>query len=360
MKNITPKIDKSFFKSLKNRAIKIISNNIYCNEYCQYSSEQIGEIIFETAIQKLSLESNATLPDSDTVFYRLNKSGITIENAQSILYKSRQQSHEPVIVLFDGHDDMYYGKRRRRNNTTVKVVGTKPKEGSHYAFKYLTVKRLHGEIVYTCPLFGNSVIEDCIKIMEKLRKSYTISYVVGDGGFPSSLFIEYLKSIKIHFVFRYPSNSKLKNNKISYNTLTEYSTTYKAPYVGRLATIPVDFYICRYKGTNINGKKKDFYIISDQKIGPRKLRKFLKNRWDIESGFREIEKLTIFTTTRDWLMRFFFHVVACIIYNIWKHAKGCLSIRLRDLVLLVLLIEPIHIFKILEKRKRYFKINEST
>ena len=361
MKNITPQIDKSFFKSVKKKAVKMISNMIYCNEYCQYSSQNIGEIIFETALQKLSLESNATLPDSDTVFYRLGKSDITMESTESMLYESRSQSHEPVIVLFDCHDDMYYGKRRKRNNKKVRVVGTQPKEGSHYAFKYLTVKRLHGEIVYTCPLFGNSVTDSCIKIIEELSKSYTILYVVGDGGFPSSLFLDYLKSIKMHFVFRFGSNTKLRDMKIQYNTLTEYTTTHKYGWTKHHETIPVSFYVCRYHGAKKkDGKRKDFYIISDQKMGSRKLRKSLKDRWDIESGFRDIEKLTIFTTTTDWLLRFFFHVVACVIYNIWIQIKGCFSIRLRELILSILLTEPAHIFKILEKRKRYFAINEST
>jgi hypothetical protein len=351
--------DKSFLKRLENEVTEIISKAIYQNEYCTYSSKDIATTIFETALQKLSLESNATLPDSDTVFYRLQNSGLSEKTILPMLYNSRPQSYEPIIVLLDGHDDLYYGKRRNREGRKVKVGGTKPTRGASYAFKYLTAKRLNGEVVYTCPLFSGVVLDNSIKIIEELKSSYTILYVIGDGAFPSSILIDYLKSIGLHFVFRYPSTSKLRSRRMRYNVLKKYTTTYKAPYMKRRGTIPVDFYICKYQGMrDKNGKRKDFYIITDQKISARRLRKFLKNRWDIESGFREIEKLTIFTTTRDYILRFFFHVVACIIYNFWIQVRKQFSLRLHDLVLLILRLNPLSIFKILKKRCRYFAISE--
>ncbi len=350
--------DKSFLKKVEGRVISIISKGIYENSYCRYGSKDIAKTIFETALQKLSLESNATMPDSDTVFYRLQNSALTEQNILSMLYESRPQSHEKIIVLLDGHDDMYYGKRKDRHNKKIRVVGTQPKQGSHYAFKYLTAKKLHGEIVYTCPLFCNSMADVSIRIIEDLRRRYTILFVIGDGAFPSSLFLNYLKSINMHFVFRFTSTTTLRKAKMSYNKLVEYTTTYKSPWGKHKGCIPVNFYICKYRGAKKkDGKRKDFYIITDQKLGPRKLRQFLKDRWDIESGFREVEKLTIFTTTRDYLLRFFFHVVACIIYNFWIRIKRQFSLRLHDVILLVLELNPFDIFKILEKRGRYFTLS---
>lgn len=347
--------NKSFFKSVKSEVIRLISKSVYENGYCQYGSKDIAKIIFETALQKLSLESTATMPDSDTVFYRLQNSGLTEEKILSVLYESRPQSHEPIIILLDGHDDLYYGKRMDKSGRKIKVAGTKPIRGASYAFKYLTAKRLNGEIVYTCPLFSGVVLDECIKIVDELKNSYNILYVIGDGAFPSSIFINYLKSNNLHFIFRYPSTSILRSKKMQYNTLKLYSTTYKAPYTGRRATIPVDFYICKYQGMrNKNGERKDFYIITDQKIEVMKLRKFLKDRWDIETGFREIEALTIFTTTRNYILRFFFHVVACVIYNFWLQIRKQFSLRLHDMVLLILQLNPFDIFKILGKRRRYF------
>ena len=359
MKNIELlRPDKPFLKVVERKVIGIIAGLVYENTYCEYSSKDIAKTIFETAIQKLSLESNATIPDSDSVFYRLKNSCLSVENILSILYKSRPQSHEPITILIDGHDDMYYGKRRNRYGKKIKVVGTQPKQGSHYAFKYLTAKRLNGEIVYTCPLFHGSVIDDSIKIVEELSRSYTILCIIGDGAFSSSVLIQYLKSKSIHFIFRFPSTSRLRIKKIPYNNVIKYSTKYKSSWGKRRVTVPVDFYLCKYKGMrDKKEKRKDFYIISDQKLSSRKLRKALKDRWGIETGFRDIERLTIFTTTRNHLLRFFFHVVACIIYNFWTQIRKQFSLRLHDLVLLILDMNPLTIFKILEKRSRYFVIS---
>ena len=353
------KPDKSFLKKVEGRVIRIISKGIYENDYCKYRSRDIAKTIFETALQKLSLESNATMPDSDTIFYRLQNSYLSEKTILSMLYNSRPQSYEPITVLLDGHDDLYYGKRRYKTGKKVKVGGTKPTRGASYAFKYLTAKRLNGEVVYTCPLFSNVVLDKSIEIIEELKSNYTILCVIGDGAFPSSILIDYLKSAGLHFAFRYPSTSKLRNKRMQYNVLEKYTTTYKAPYTGRRGTIPVDFYICKYQGMrDKKGERKDFYIITDRKTSARKLRKFLKDRWDIETGFREIEKLTIFTTTRDYILRFFFHVVACIIYNFWIQVRTQFSIRLHDLTLLILRLNPLDVFRILEKRSRYFAISK--
>ncbi len=350
--------DKSFFKKVEGKVIRIISRGIYGNGYCKFDSKDIAKQIFETALQGFSIESNATKPDSDTVFYRLKNSELSEAKIISLLYMSRPQSREQIIVLLDGHDDMYYGKRKDRHNRKVRVVGTQPKQGSHYAFKYLTAKKLHGEVVYRYPLFCNNMTEDSIRIIEELRGHYTILFVIGDGAFPSSLFLNYLRSINMHFVFRFTSTTTLRKAKMFYNKLITYTTTYKSPWGKHKGCIPVTFYICKYRGAKKkDGKRKDFYIISDQKLGPRKLRRFLKDRWDIETGFREIEKLTIFTTTRDYLLRFFFHVVACIIYNFWVQIKKQFPLRLHDVVLSILRLDPLCIFKILEKRSRYFALS---
>lgn len=355
MKNINYlRPDKSFFKKVESEVIKVLSKPIYENGYCQYRSKDIAKTIFETALQKLSLESNATMPDSDTIFYRLQNSGLAEENILSMLYESRPQSYEPIIILLDGHDYMYYGKRRKKDGKRIRVVGTQPKQGSHYAFKYLTAKRLHGEVVYSCPLLEGSVVEKSIAIMEELRRSYTILEVIGDGGFPSSILVNYLEQNGIHFVFRFPSTSKLRNQKMEYNSIKKYATTKKYGWTGRRGTVPVEFFICKYRGRpKRDEKKKDFYIISDRNIGVRKLRKTLKERWDIESGFRDIEKLTIFTTTRDYLLRFFFHIVACIIYNFWIQVRKIFPLRLHDLILSIFSLEPFRIFRILKKRRKY-------
>ena len=109
-------LNKSFFKKVEGKAIRIISKGVYENGYCKYGSNDIAKQIFKTALQGFSIESNATKPDSDTVFYRLKNSDLSEAKITSLLYMSQPQSHEPIIVLLDGHDDMYYGKRRDKHN----------------------------------------------------------------------------------------------------------------------------------------------------------------------------------------------------------------------------------------------------
>ena len=51
--------------------------------------------------------------------------------------------------------------------------------------------------------------------------------------------------------------------------------------------------------------------------GAKEIRKLYKTRWHIETGFREINRVEIKTTTRGFLVRLFFYIVSCVVYNLW-------------------------------------------
>jgi IS4 transposase len=52
-------------------------------------------------------------------------------------------------------------------------------------------------------------------------------------------------------------------------------------------------------------------------ISGSKMRRLFRHRRKIETGFREMKRLRIKTTTKDPLMGVFFYAIACIMYNIW-------------------------------------------
>ena len=60
-----------------------------------------------------------------------------------------------------------------------------------------------------------------------------------------------------------------------------------------------------------------------------------KTWWNIETGFREINRAKAKTTTPDLFVRLFLYVVSCIIYNLWMKVRfrfSLLTIRMYDFV----------------------------
>ncbi len=97
-----------------------------------------------------------------------------------------------------------------------------------------------------------------------------------------------------------------------------------------LVIVQRSYWIYRYKG-----KDDDFFLVSDTKKNPKKIRKMYRTRWEIETGFREVNRVNIKTTTRDFMGRLFFYIVSCIIYNLWQRIRfrcNLFVIRLNDFV----------------------------
>ena len=96
----------------------------------------------------------------------------------------------------------------------------------------------------------------------------------------------------------------------------------------------VDYFVYKFEGReNKKGEKSDFYLASNMEISGNKIRKLFKHRWKIETGFREIKRLRIKTTTNDPLMRVFFYTISCMVYNIWISIRSKLrqKFKLNDL-----------------------------
>lgn len=42
------------------------------------------------------------------------------------------------------------------------------------------------------------------------------------------------------------------------------------------------------------------------------------HRWEIESGYKSIKRFMAATTSKDFVLRFFYFAFACLLYSIWR------------------------------------------
>lgn len=288
--------------------IREIGREIYNSEFCRYSRTDIATALFAACIQNKSLEAVAKAPNADTVIWRINK-GITFDGIKRLIVIQRPEKGAHLTILLDGHDDISHGKR-----DTVGLVGTKPKNGSSYAFKYLvayTTSEPHS-IVDVMPLFDGSTARPTILMIEELRKDYVIDGVIMDGEFYLAELLEYLFVNDILFTCRRTDTGNIKELDISYRESMLYNV--QMDREGRV--IGFKYWLYRYKG-----KDGDFYLASSIHTTPGKLRKLYKIRWNIETCFREVNIVKMKTKTMNFLVRLFFYVVASIVYNLWMKVR---------------------------------------
>ena len=145
-----------------------------------------------------------------------------------------------------------------------------------------------------------------------------IDLVIMDGEFYKAEFVRYLIDAKIGFITRRTDTGNIRELNMPYNKPYLYKTEVKRPDNTKVI---LNYWLYRYKG-----KEGDFYLTSNMRTGAKKMRKLYKTRWHIETGFREINRVEIKTTTRDFLVRLFFYIVSCIVYNLWQRIRFRYSI----------------------------------
>lgn len=322
------KIPAVFKRELAGTISQLISET----PFSQYSRWQIIDALLAAALQHKSLESVALSPNSDTVFTRIIHD---VTGLRQLVRQMRPAVCGPVTLAIDGHDEMYYGKK------VEGVVGTEHKKGTCWAFKFLAVKIIASNrryIVDIIPMDSGSVTQPTIDVLTELLKVYDISMVVMDGEFQCTEILRYLTEMKVDYIIRRRTFAGLEKKNLPYNVAIPHSTREKIRN-DRPDTLEVDYYIYRFHGRKSKaGKSTDFYLVSNLNTTSKRIRKLFKKRWEIETGFREVNRVKIKTCTRDSFLRILFYVIACAIYNIWiaLRAKAHEVLRLGEVKIILL------------------------
>jgi len=53
-------------------------------------------------------------------------------------------------------------------------------------------------------------------------------------------------------------------------------------------------------------------------------------RWDIERGYKSIKRFMAATTSKDFVLRFFYFAFACLLYSIWRTVDLLVQVELTD------------------------------
>lgn len=299
-----------------------VSSCIYNSPYCTYSSTDIATALVMTAVQNRSPYRVANSPDSDTVFERVYR-GLDIETVESLVKAQHPPKGIHLEILLDGNNQGFYGK------DTLGTIGIKPKNGTHKAFGYLVAfsNTAPKGVVAVRELFDGSVTDTSREVIDELSKDYPIDVIVADGEFYKAEFIQYLCDRRIRFAMRRTNTGNIRKLGVTYMEPYLYVEDVKRPD-GKV--IHLKYWLYRFKG--IDG---DFYLASNMKKKPKMIRRMFKTRRNIETSFRERNRVGIKTTTRDFLVRLFFYMVSCLVYNVWQKVRfrySMFAIRLDDVV----------------------------
>lgn len=227
-----------------------------------------------------------------------------------------------VDIAFDEHDMEFYGKG------IPHIVSGKSKNGTSRFFRFLTCSIVTGGkrfIIDIQPVNPFSRLEDLIdKSLLKIRSKIKIDTAYLDRGFDRAKVINVLKKHRVKFVM-----PKVR------------SPTVKAWFEkaeGSKAYVVEDFQI----GKGENSAKVNLVLVNDEDGVKRaficnfpmaepiayRLYSMYSKRWGIETSYRNLDHdFKPRTTSKNYLVRLFYFVFSCFLYNMWVMVNICISFK---------------------------------
>ncbi|MCX6771276.1 MAG: transposase [Candidatus Micrarchaeota archaeon] len=281
-----------------------------------YGCFDVIQIAIEAAVASSSIEATAKSANADTIFYHLSK--LSVENTENMLkvhvammvrHLKRRFGDRKFAVAIDYTDEMFYGDKE-----TQGVVGTKNKNGSNYAFKYMTVNIVTAGcrfFLFSYPIFARGdnwfYIEKALDSLEELEiKTYVLLL---DKEFNESGTLELLDARNYKYVIPADQDSKFERWKKAAEMLPAIIRGWKiADAETTLVLLEEDGHVYGYL-TNLPEKfyRGDAYVLSE----------LYSKRWGIETAHRVEDDFRIYTTTKNGFVRYFFFVISVLIYNLW-------------------------------------------
>lgn len=174
------------------------------------------------------------------------------------------------------------------------------------------------------PLYDNKVAEHTIEALAELVKLYKINTILIDAGFRDVDLLNWIVGRDIHLITRMRTSKNLRIKDIKYNKAYLYSSLYEK---GTYNSICKKMFVYRFK----DKKHRDYYLLSDMDEKPSWIKDTYRLRWGIETGFRDVNRMEIKTTTKNKVIRLFFYIVSVLMYNIWIEVRSESYIRLDTL-----------------------------
>ncbi len=277
-----------------------------------------------------SCKSSGMISKSQVIYRKLN--GLTIIKLQesfrkqSIKFMKRLKifsRNRKFIISFDETEEDYWGELNKNiDNLYIDNGCENPKAKHHYYYLAVAITSNDGTryILDAKILKRGEYIEDVIYDMAKfIKKHLPIEVALFDRGFGWGVIYK-LQKLKINYIVFWKKQGewyKKYFDKMEDGEFFQLNRTSK--YNRNMTNYKVKSNFILIKQLEYKDKKYDWIFATDLNLdSTEKYVKRYKKRWGIETIFRVNDKIRIYTTSTNPIIRYFLFLFTCFVYNVWK------------------------------------------
>lgn len=284
-------------------------NCAFVNESCKSTGAvSKGQVIY----RKLE---HFTIDDLNEKF---RKQSIKFMKMLKIFSRNRK-----FIISLDETEEDYWGKQNKNTDSLYIHSGCdNPKAKYHYYYMAVTITSTDGTryILDAKIMKSGDYTEEIVYEMAKFVKEHLpIDLALFDRGFGWGI-IYMLKKLKINYLIFWKKQGSWYKKYFEKMGDGEFCKINKQNKYNRNMTnhkVESDFILI--KQHEYDGKKYDWIFATNVDLdSAEKYVKRYKKRWGIETIFRVNDKIRIYTTSTNPIVRYFLFLFTCFVYNVWK------------------------------------------
>jgi len=346
------------------------------------SAQQITNTLITAAISLAfvneSCKSTGMVSKSQVIYRKLE--GKTIEevqmycrevNIQFLKMLKLYSRNRRFLLSFDLTEEVFYGDISKAEDKLFLHPGSIAR-GSDYYYKYLTVS-------ITCISWMNYILDGMIipmgwyvedvvyEITKFLLNHLTVEMVLFDRGFDSWGIIHKIKQLPVRYLIFWKKQGDWYKELLDKIKDGECTTiVHQGIYNRGKSPIQVCSQFVLIKQLEYEGETYDWLFATNlYKNTATSYVKRYKKRWAIETIFRVVDDIRIYTTSTNALIRYFLFMFTCLVYNIWKFFQLFLgeSFTLSNMKVCMIIfmakqgmIYPVHYDKFEKIAKRFFNV----
>jgi putative transposase len=258
-------------------------------------------------------------PASNTLLYHVRKFDVeelrdafrkAFEEIFKIAKKHNVFKKKKLDVAIDLHDWLYYG-----NKNDFMVCETKPQKGTSHCFRFATINIVENGKRFTLLALPMHAFDNKHDVLNELlsyaKSKINIRNVYVDRGFFNVKCIEILEKQRVKWLMPAVRNRAIKKLMKEYDSPTVLNYT-----MGRKNFDQVKFKLVivndqddvkRVFATNLRVTKDNAKILF-QEYG---------KRWGIETSYRVKQDFKARTTSKKYVVSFFYFMFSACLYNLW-------------------------------------------
>lgn len=222
---------------------------------------------------------------------------------------------DPFTVDRAGHED--------------EILGTK-EETDEYAYQWATIQLVGN----TVPLVldarpiqrGDSRVEIVTDLLDSARELIQIDNVLMDREFDSQHVLEAIDRRGLSYVVpkRMHTSEKAQAKRLLEQNQDRYETERKL-HLGHNNWHETTLIYRRKEETEATDHRQYSVFMSNQ--GRSHLNEYAY-RWEIERGYKSIKRFMAATTSKSFVLRFFYFAFACLLYSVWRAVDLLVQVEL--------------------------------